>query len=187
MQRLDPSTSLLFIVDVQARLARAMATGAMERMLPNVLVLLEAASLLRVPVLATEHYSKGLGPTVDAIGDRLKVGGIEPVEKITFDACSEQRVAQLLVEHAPEAVVLAGLEAHICVFQTARELLRRGIAVCVVADAVASRTDENRALGLRLCERAGALLAPTESVVFDWLGRADTPEFKAIAKLLKPV
>jgi nicotinamidase-related amidase len=77
------------------------------------------------------------------------------------------------------------METHICVFQTARELARRGIAVHVVADAVVSRREENRALGLGLCERAGALVTPTETVVFDWLGRAGSDAFKAISKLVR--
>jgi nicotinamidase-related amidase len=102
-----------------------------------------------------------------------------------FDACSEPNVAHRLAEIAPRAVVLVGMETHVCVFQTARELVRRGIAVHVVADAVASRREENRSLGLALCERAGAIVTPAETVAFDWLERAGTEEFRAVAKLVK--
>lgn len=185
MQRLDPKSSLLLVVDVQERLAAAMPPAAMERLVSSTLVLLESARLLGVPVIATEQYPKGLGPTVGPVAEKLRALAVEPVDKLTFDACSEPRVARAIGERAPRAVVLVGMETHVCVFQTARELGRRGHDVHVVADAVASRREENRALGLALCERAGAFVTPAETVAFDWLGRAGTDEFKAVSKLLR--
>jgi nicotinamidase-related amidase len=185
MDRLDPTSSVLLVVDAQERLASAMPQPSMDRLVTNALVLFEAARLLGVPVLATEQYPKGLGPTVGPIAEKLRGLGVEPIDKMTFDALGEPRLARALAERAPRAVVLVGMETHICVFQTARELVRRGFAVHVVADAVASRRDENRALGLALCERAGAFATPTESVVFDWLARAGSDAFKAISKLLR--
>jgi len=185
MHRLDPRSSLLLVVDVQERLATAMPEAAMDCVVGSTLVLLESARLLGVPVLATEQYPKGLGPTVPPLAEKLRALGVEPIDKLTFDACGEPRVTRALAEHSPRAVVLAGMETHICVFQTARELVRRGLEVHVVADAVASRREENRALGLGLCERAGAVATPTETVVFDWLGRAGSDEFKAISKLVR--
>jgi nicotinamidase-related amidase len=185
MDRLDPTTSLLLIVDVQERLAAAMPPATMDRLVANAVILLEMARLLGVRVLVSEQYPKGLGATVARIGDELRALGIAPTEKLTFDASSEPRIARALADRAPQAVVLVGLEVHVCVFQTARELVRRGLDVRVVADAVASRSEENRVLGLALCERAGAIAMPTEAVAFDWLGRAGTDEFKAASKLLR--
>jgi nicotinamidase-related amidase len=185
MDRLDPASSVVLVVDVQARLASAMQQASMDRLVSNALVLLEAARLLGVPVIATEQYPKGLGPTVDPIADRLRAMGVEPVDKMTFDACAEPRVARALADRLPRSAIVLGMETHICVFQTARELVRRGLHVCVVADAVCSRREENRTLGLALCERAGALVCPTETLVFDWLARAGTEEFKAISKLVR--
>jgi nicotinamidase-related amidase len=185
MHRLDPRSTLLLVVDVQERLATAMPQAAMDRLVGSTLVLLESARLLGVPVVATEQYPKGLGPTVAPLAEKLRALGVEPIDKLTFDACGEPRVTRALAEHSPRAVVLAGMETHICVFQTARELARRGLDVHVVADAVASRREENRVLGLGLCERAGALATPTETVVFDWLGRAGSDAFKAISKLVR--
>jgi nicotinamidase-related amidase len=185
MDRLDPTSSVLLLVDVQERLASAMPQASMDRLVANALVLLEGARLLGVPVLATEQYPKGLGPTVAPLAEKLRAMGVEPIDKMTFDALGEPRLARALAERAPRAVVLAGMETHICVFQTARELARRGFEVHVVADAVASRREENRALGLAHCERAGAIATPTETVVFDWLARAGTDEFKAISKLVR--
>jgi nicotinamidase-related amidase len=185
MERLDPQRSVLMVVDVQAKLAAAMPQAAMDRLLSNTLVLLEAARILGVAVLASEQYPKGLGPTVEPIAERLRAMGVEPIDKVAFDASAEPRIARGLADRSPRSVVVTGMETHICVFQTARDLARRGLEVHVVADAVASRREENRGLGLTLCERSGALVTPTETVVFDWLGRAGTEEFKAISKLVR--
>lgn len=185
MDRLEPESSLLLVVDVQERLAAAMPPPAMERLVANASLLLEAARMLSVPVVASEQYPKGLGPTVVALADQLRAAHVQPIEKLAFDAVDEPRVAQAISGHSPRAVVVVGMETHVCVFQTVRHLARRGHAVYVVADAVASRREEHRALGLSLCERAGAVALPAESVVFDWLRFAGTDEFKKISRLLR--
>jgi nicotinamidase-related amidase len=185
MERLDPQRSVLMVVDVQTKLVAAMPQAAMDRLLSNTLVLLDAARILGVAVVASEQYPKGLGPTVEPIADRLRAMGVEPIDKVTFDASAEPRIARALADRSPKSVIVTGMETHICVFQTAREFARRGFEVHVVADAVASRREENRGHGLTLCERSGAFVTPTESVVFDWLGRAGTEEFKAISKLVR--
>ena len=185
MDRLEPGSSLLLVVDVQERLAAAMPPAAMERLVANAGLLLEAARLLRVPVVASEQYPKGLGPTVVALADRLQAIGVQPIDKVAFDAVDEPRVAQAIAQHSPRSVIVVGMEAHVCVFQTARELARRGYTVAVAADAVASRREEHRAMGLSLCEHAGAIALPAETVVFDWLRVAGTSEFKALSRLLR--
>lgn len=182
MIRLVPSQTLLLVVDVQERLAAAMPEDAMTRLVANARILLGAAKSLGVKVLASEQYPKGLGPTLAAVAGELPSAAIP---KTTFDACSELGIARALADASPRAVVVLGMETHVCVFQTARELVARGLSTYVVADAVASRREENRALGLALCERAGAIVAPTETVVFDWLERAGTDAFKQISKLVK--
>ncbi len=185
MDRLASDRTVLLVVDVQERLAAAMPAPAMERLTANVLVLLESARLLGVPVVASEQYPKGLGPTTAPIGEKLRSLGVEPIAKNTFDACGEPRIARAIGSTRPIAAVVVGMEAHVCVFQTARELVRRGLAVHVVADAVASRRDDNRTLGLTLAERAGAFATSTETVVFDWLERAGSDAFKAISRLVR--
>jgi nicotinamidase-related amidase len=185
MQRLDPDSSLLLVVDVQERLAAVMPRDAMDRLVANTLLLLETARLLNVPVLASEQYPRGLGATVAPVAEGLRALGVAPIDKLGFDACSEPRLARAIADRAPRAVVVVGMETHVCVFQTTRELVRRGHDVHVVADAVTSRREENRLLGLALCERAGAFATPAETVVFDWLGRAGTDEFKAISKRMR--
>jgi nicotinamidase-related amidase len=185
VDRLDPAGSLLLVVDVQERLASAMPPPAMSQLVTNATLLLEAARLLGVSAVASEQYPKGLGSTVAPIAEKLRALGVQPIDKLTFDACSEPRVAEVIARRSPRAVVLLGLETHVCVLQTACELARRGYDVRVVGDAVASRREDHRAMGLSLCERAGAFVMPAETVVFDWMQRAGTAEFKAISKLLR--
>jgi nicotinamidase-related amidase len=185
MDRLDPNESLLLVVDTQERLVAAIAQSDVDRLVANAVVLLEAARLLGVAVLATEQYPKGLGSTVPPIAERLRALSVEPIDKLTFDACGEPRVARAIAGQAPRAVVIVGVETHVCVFQTARQLAGQGMDVRVVADAVASRREANHVLGLAMCERAGAIAMPAEAVVFDWLGRAGTDEFRAISKLVR--
>jgi nicotinamidase-related amidase len=182
MIRLVPESTLLLVVDVQAKLAAAMPEDAISRLVSNASILLDAAKILGVPVLATEQYPKGLGSTIPALGALLRTA---PLAKTTFDACSDLAIARAIADRAPRAVVVVGMETHVCVYQTARELVQRGFATYVVADAVSSRREENRVLGLSLCERAGALIAPTETIVFDWLEKAGTEAFKSVSKLVK--
>jgi nicotinamidase-related amidase len=185
MDRLLPERSVLLVIDVQERLAAAMPPARLERLVANVSILLEAARQLKVPVLASEQYPKGLGSTVPALRERLDALSVRPIEKLDFDACGEPSFARALGAIPARQAVVVGIESHVCVFQTVRELVARGYATHVVADAVASRTDENRALGLSLCERAGAVVMPTETVAFDWVRRAGSDAFKAVSKLVR--
>ncbi|MBX3261938.1 MAG: isochorismatase family protein [Labilithrix sp.] len=185
MDRLDPRTTLILVVDVQEKLAAAMPEASLATLVKNTGILLEAAKELGVPVLASEQYPKGLGPTVPAVAERLARLDRAALPKVTFDACSDLAIARAISDVAPRAVVVVGMEAHVCVFQTARELVKRGYLTHVVADAVSSRQEDNRRLGLALAERAGAIVTTTETVVFDLLGRAGTDAFKAVSKLIR--
>src|SRR5205085_753070 len=111
--------------------------------------------------------------------------GATPLPKMTFDACSDLAIARALSDIDPRAVVVVGMESHVCVFQTARELVKRGYATYVAADAVASRAEANRAIGLALAEKTGAIVTATETVCFDWLEKAGSDAFKAISKLVR--
>jgi nicotinamidase-related amidase len=181
--RLEPASTLLFVVDVQEKLAAAMPEDALARLVHNTRILLEAAKLLGVRVVATEQYPKGLGHTLPPVAEKLPSS---PIEKLDFSALDDPRVAQALVTPArPRAVIVTGMESHVCVFQTARDLATRGYATYVVDDAVASRREENRVAGLALAERAGAIRTVTETIVFDWVRRAEGDTFKAISKLVR--
>jgi nicotinamidase-related amidase len=162
-----------------------MPQAAQERLLENTVLLLEAAHLLGVKVLVTEQYPKGLGPTATRIAERLPALGVTPLPKMDFDAMGDAQIARAVHRSEARSVVVVGMEAHVCVFQTARELSRRGYVTHVVGDAVASRTEANRMAGLSLCERAGAVTTVTEAVLFDWLRRAGTDAFKQISKRIR--
>lgn len=185
MERLLPESTLLLVVDVQEKLAPAMPPATLEALVKNTGILLDTAKAVGVRVVASEQYPKGLGPTLPAIAAKLTEVGAAPHPKLTFDACSDLAIGRALGDAAPRAVVVVGMETHVCVFQSVRELVKRGYATYVVADAVASRREENRALGLSLCERAGAVVVPTETVAFDLLERAGTDAFKTVSKLIR--
>jgi nicotinamidase-related amidase len=185
MERLDPKTTVLLVVDVQEKLAAAMPAETMASVVKNIGILLDAARPLGVRVVASEQYPKGLGPTVGEVARKLEGLGVTPLPKTSFDACSELAIARVLSELAPRSVVVVGMESHVCVFQSARELVKRGYATFVVADAVVSRREENRRIGLSLCERAGATATATETVLFDLLGEAGTDAFKTVSRLVR--
>src|SRR5438309_9262369 len=179
---LDRGDALLLLVDVQDKLARAMPKDGMARLTENASVLLKAAGRLGLPVVASEQYKKGLGDTLPELRELLAAA---PVEKLEFSCGASKPVAREIVQTCRKQVIVAGMEAHVCVFQTVRDLLRGGFSVFVPQDAVISRTEDNRNVGLRLCEKAGATLTSTETVLFDLLGVAGTPEFTELTALIK--
>jgi nicotinamidase-related amidase len=134
-------------------------------------------------VLVTEQYPKGLGHTVPEVSRHLD--GIEPVEKLCFSAADAEEFSARLRESGRQQVLLCGIESHVCVNQTADDLLAAGHAVHVARDAVSSRSEQNRELGLHKMEAAGAVLTSVETALFELLGAAGTAEFKEIQKLVK--
>lgn len=185
MQRLLPTSSALLVIDVQEKLAPAMDEEAFARLTKSLDLLLTAASLLHVPTVATEQYPKGLGPTIEHVKQGLDVLGAPRIEKTSFSACDVTDVPRWLGEHSPRAVVVAGVEAHVCVFQSVRELAARGFEVHVPHDAVASRRDDDRKVALELMRKAGATITTTETVVFDWLQKAEGDAFKQLSKKMR--
>jgi len=169
--------SLLLVIDIQERLAPAIHDTA--AVTAHNLWLLEVARRLAVPVLATVQYPKGLGPLVPALADKLAPEEI--VEKIYFsavaDGCLENEPA-----FARRQVVITGTETHVCVLQTALDLLGRGKEVFVVAEAVGSRRPEDKALALERLRQAGCVIVSREMVAFEWLHRAGTDLFRAVSR-----
>jgi nicotinamidase-related amidase len=174
---------LLLLVDVQERLFNAMDAERRDEMIRNTKILATTARRLGLPLLMTEQYPKGLGATLAEL--RSLLDGVVPFEKTAFSCCQANGFLEQL--HATEAdhVIIAGIEAHVCVLLTAQDLLARGLRVSVVADAVCSRTRANHDLGLEQARQAGAIVTATETVVFQLLGRADTDAFREISKLLR--
>ncbi|WP_439514439.1 isochorismatase family protein [Oceanibaculum nanhaiense] len=171
----------LLLIDAQEKLLPALQ--GQDGMVAACDLLLRAARELRVPVLATAQYPKGLGGVVPGLAGLLPPGST--VEKIAFDAMAEPGVPARVKTLGRPKVVLCGAEAHVCVLQTAFGLQEAGYDVVVVADAVASRDGEDRQRGLARMERAGMLVVTSEMVVFEWLHRADTAAFKAMIPFIK--
>jgi nicotinamidase-related amidase len=180
MLRLKRDDAQLIVVDVQEKLCAAMPEDPLAAMVARTQALIKGARVLGLPVHVTEQYPKGLGPTLPLLMDQLP--GVTPVEKVEFTGCVAGIVEQL---GGRKQVLLAGMEAHICVFQTVRDLAERGYAPVLCADAVLSRSDVDYRVGLELCREAGALVTTVEAALFDLLGRAGSPEFKAISAAVK--
>lgn len=185
MKRLVPHASLLLIVDVQEKLARAMHEPSMTALTRAAHVLLEAAAALGVPALATEQYPEGLGPTVAAIKEPLTALGAPILSKLAFSAVEAPGFNAAFEPHALRSVIVIGMETHVCVFQTVRELCARGVTVHVPIDGVASRRDDHRVTGLELCRAAGATITTAETVAFDWLRKAGGDAFKRVSKAVR--
>ena len=185
VERTKPSTTAIVVVDVQDKLASAMPAERMSQVERAAQILIAAASELGAPVLCTEQYPKGLGPTVGPVRSALGDAGVTPIEKLTFSACAEPRFVQALKDTGADAAVVLGMETHVCVFQTVRDLCARGLRVDVPVDGVVSRRDDHRQVGLALCEKAGATLTTAETLLFDWLVQAGTDTFKKLSKLVR--
>jgi nicotinamidase-related amidase len=179
-----PGHSQLLVVDVQERLAGAMPDAELEPVLRNLGVLLQAADRLEIPVTATEQYPRGLGPTVPAVAASLPAASGR-FEKTGFSCCLAEGFSEALAAAARPQVVLAGMEAHVCVLQTAIDLTSRGFEVYVVEDAVCSRNSRHRDNALARLRQAGVWVTNTESVLFEWLRDSSHPQFKAVSKLIR--
>ena len=181
--RLAADRTALVVVDMQERLMAAMPEEARDRTVRNVGILLSLSGRMGFPAVATEQYPKGLGRTIPEVRDA--VADFRPVEKIAFSSCGASGFMDRITADRTRDVVVAGTETHVCVFQTVCDLLDSGLNVHVPSDAVCSRTASNWEVGLRLMERAGAVITSTETVVFDVLRVAGTDDFKFMAPLLK--
>ena len=171
--------SLLLVVDVQGKLL-AKVPGA-EGFLRNIEFLLDAARALDVPTVATEQYPKGLGSTVEGIAKRLKIPALS---KTAFSCCGADGFLAQLRTHSRHNVILVGMETHVCIAQTAFDLMNAGFGVLVPVDAVASRQEIDRATALRRMELAGCIPTSCEAIAFEWLRDAAHPQFKTVSKLV---
>jgi nicotinamidase-related amidase len=177
--RLSAADSALLVIDVQDKLLAAIP-GA-DALLRNVAFLIDAAKLLGVPVLATEQYPKGLGPTAACIAGRLTPG----LPAKTAFSCAAVPEVVAAVEGGRPTVLVAGIESHVCVLQTVLDLSARGVRVFVAADAVASRFEADHRSALARMERAGAISTTVETAAFELLATAAHPAFKAVSRLVQ--
>ncbi len=177
---LKPQETVLVLVDLQARLVPAMHER--EALIQSAVRLVRGAQVLEVPILHTEQNPAGLGPTVEEVASLLTGS---PLTKRAFSCCGEQDFLDALQSLGRRRVLLAGIETHVCVYQTAVDLLAAGYDVQVVGDVVSSRTQANRAVGLNRMAAAGAGVTSVETALFELLGRAEGPKFKEILAIVK--
>jgi len=174
-RKLDPERATLVVIDVQEGFRKAVPSfGQVAR---ATVALVEGAKAIGIPIVVTEQYPKGLGHTVPEIAEQLPQG-LAPIEKVCFSAPE----AEGFDLAGRDQALVCGIEAHVCVSQTTLDLLGEGVEVHVVRDAVGSRSDENREVGLTRAERAGAVITSVETALFELVGRAGTDEFKQVQK-----
>ena len=184
LSRLQRAEALLVIIDVQEKLMPVIHDG--EAVVRNLDRLVRGFQILDIPIVVTEQYSKGLGPTVPELRATLKeTVGYSPIEKLTFSAygCGEFQAALRLARR--KQIIVAGIETHVCVYQTVKDLLDADYQVTLIGDALSSRTVENRDLALRRMVADGSKLSSTEMALFELVVKSATDEFRAIAKLVK--
>lgn len=177
------ANSALVIIDVQERLAPAMDEDLRETALRNIVLLATAARRLDVPILVTEQYPRGLGRTLPEVLAAAQPAA--PLAKTAFSCCGAEGFLDRLRATGARRAVLVGMEAHVCVLLTALDLLAAGWGVSVVADAVCSRRRASHDTGLDQARQAGATITSAETVVFQWLGRAEGDAFRELSKLLR--
>ena len=184
--QLQRDRAALLVIDIQGRLCTAMHPDRLRQVRKNTVRLIEGAKILGLPIFVTEQYPRGMGPTVPDIAAALPENQ-KIYEKLHFSCCGVPEFMDALQGSKRDQIIVAGMETHVCVFQTVRDLLVRNVvrSVFVVQDAVISRTEQNERIGLSQMGEVGAVRTGTETVLFDLLQVAGTPEFKAISKLIK--
>ncbi len=181
----DRTLSQLVVVDVQHQLCEAMPADRLEQVLNHTTLLVRAAGLLEIPLLLTEQYPQGLGPTHARLSAVLPTA-TRPLIKTTFSCAALPAFLETVSQHPDRRqLILVGMETHVCVLQTALDLFALDFEVFVVEDAVSSRAHANRVNALRRLEQAGVKITSAESLVFEWLSDAQHPQFKTLLACLR--
>jgi len=180
----NANNSCLVVIDIQTGLTATMPVKVLARLKRNIDILLQGANTLSIPILATEQYPKGLGPTEPEIVELLPDNALK-FEKTCFSCTGAEYFLQQLEETGNKQVILIGIEAHVCVLQTAVQLIAEGYQVFVVADGVCSRHRENYEASLKRMSRANVVICNAESVLFEWLRDAKHEHFKKLSSLIQ--
>lgn len=178
---LTTDTAALLLIDVQGRLAHLM--NEKEMLFDNLQRLVRGVRVLGLPILWVEQNPAGLGPTIPEVADLLP--DVRPIAKMTFSSCGEPRFVAALAATGRKQLLVAGIETHICVYQSVVDLLASGCAVHVVADAVSSRSPVNKAIGIEKMNAAGAALTSVETALFELLRVARGDAFREISRIVK--
>jgi len=178
---LNRKRTALLLVDIQERVHAVMHFR--DQVEANAIKLIRGFRILHVPIFITEQYPKGLGPTLAAVTEAL--GDQAPLQKMSFSCCGSEELMAGLSNRSVEQVAISGIETHVCVLQTALDLLASGFQVHVVRDAVSSRRVTDHETAIERMRAAGAIVTTTESTLFELMERADISEFKTVSTLIK--
>lgn len=176
--------AFMLLVDIQEKLFNAMDEKVQEIVKRNASILLNSALQMDIPIVVSEQYRKGLGLTIGKLQEYIQ-GNKDNYEKLYFDGIKESTIIEAIEKKERKTAVITGLESHICVFQTALSLLDKGYKVFIASDAVASRRKHDWEQALVMLEKAGAIVYPTETIVFMLMEKAGTPEFKSLSPMFK--
>ncbi|MBW1649164.1 MAG: hydrolase [Deltaproteobacteria bacterium] len=171
----------LLVIDIQGKLAQSMYNK--EKLFQNLQIIIKSAQILKLPIIWMEQLPKKIGPTIPELVELLN--GMDPIEKSSFSCCDNEKFLNTLSNIECDNLLLVGIETHICVYQTAIDLLKRAYNVHTIADAVSSREAENKRIGLKKIESAGGSLTTVETVLFELLKTAEHKNFSDIVKLIK--
>ncbi len=178
---LETEKCALVVIDLQGKLAQLM--DKKETLFANIKTLIQSAKLLDIPIIYCQQCPKALGPTIEEVAELLT--NIEPINKESFSCCLNEEFNHKLKSLNKEQIILCGIEAHVCVYQSAADLSNQGKEVVVISDAVSSRTAENKQTAVEAMRQMGIKISSTEMLLFELLKSASHPQFKTIAKLIK--
>ncbi|MBU0615289.1 MAG: hydrolase [Nanoarchaeota archaeon] len=177
--KMDRGDCVLVVVDIQDKFVQAI--NDLPKIIENTIKIIQAFQIMGVPIIVTEQYPKGLGKSVSKIQKELKK--YDPIEKITFDCYANKEFVKKISRF--KNIILAGIEAHVCITQTALGALEQGFNVYLVKDAISSRKESDKKIAISRLKQEGAKVVSTEMVIFELLGKAGTEEFKKIQKIIK--
>lgn len=178
---LNRSDAFFVLVDVQGKLAHQIHESL--SIVRHLKALIQALQKLEIPIIVLEQYPKGLGPTIPELARELN--DYAPIEKVTFNGCLTPAFIDAVAKTGRKQAIVAGIEAHVCVYQTVCGLLENGYSVDVITDAISSRTAANKAIGIERMKDAGAKMSSTEMALFELMVRADDPNNKDVIQVIK--
>ena len=175
------NNTILILIDIQGKLATLMHDN--DKLYKNLEILVKSMNILKIPIIWMEQMPENLGPTIEQISNNLP--DLKPIPKSTFSCCGDDQFLKKLESIKRNQVLVTGIETHICVYQTACDLISKGYDVQVVADCVSSRVHSNKTIGLERINQAGGLTTSTEMILFELLKSAKSDGFREITRLIK--
>ena len=179
----DASTALVLVIDIQQRLFDAMGDTVRKTIATYVPKLIRGAGMMDLPVVVTQQYTKGLGPTIGPVAEALE--NVEALEKMSFSVMGDEHIRAAIENSGRRQIIVCGIETHVCVYQSVMDLLQAGYEVHVPRECVGSRAKNNWEVGLGLMQQAGASITSLETVLFSLLKHAGNPVFKPVQALVK--